>query len=318
VFASTAPAPIRVLTIASALHAIRFEFFVDPARMRNTVLYTQSYDPALPLPEHDVVLVAVGDVDSDADALEIASAIVTHTSRPIINHPDNVRKTGRIEQAARYGTIPNVRTATIRSVARRDVAGPSGAAIARDAGFTFPFLVRSPGFHNGRFFEYVDDESTLAAAAAAMPTDHVLLATYLDVRSADGAVRKYRVMSIDGVLYPVHLAISRQWKVHYVSSGMAGDAAFRAEEAAFLNDMHTSLGATAVAALAATARTMQLDYGGIDFGLAPDGTVLIFEANAAMGIFLPDADPRWDYRRGAMTRALAAATEMIATRAGSP
>jgi len=35
-----------------------------------------------------------------------------------------------------------------------------------------------------------------------------------------------------------------------------------------------------------------------------------------MAIFLPDDDPRWDYRRAPMTRAIDAVKHMIASRAG--
>ena len=53
----------------------------------------------------------------------------------------------------------------------------------------------------------------------------------------DGMARKYRVMFIGGVAYPLHLAISADWKVHYFTAAMAADPAFRAEERRFLDDM---------------------------------------------------------------------------------
>jgi D-alanine-D-alanine ligase-like ATP-grasp enzyme len=70
-------------------------------------------------------------------------------------------------------------------------------------------------------------------------------------------------------------------------------------------------------ALEAIAETTALDYGGIDFGLDAEGNVVVFEANGAMGIFMPDADPRWDYRRGAFSAALDAAKSMIVRRAAT-
>ena len=61
--------------------------------------------------------------------------------------------------------------------------------------------------------------------------------------------RKYRVMFIDGRAYPLHLAISSDWKVHYFSAAMASNAAHRQEEQRFLTDMPAAIGATAMAAL---------------------------------------------------------------------
>jgi tetratricopeptide (TPR) repeat protein len=306
--------PVRLLTIASALHAIRYELFTDATLMRNAVLYTQAYDPAQPLPEHDVVLVAVADVESDSPALDVAAAIVERTAAPVLNAPAHVRLTSRTEQAQRLAALAGVAVARVTSVSRDALLRDGAAASVERLGYTYPLLMRSPGFHNGRFFEFVRDPSELEALTRTMPRDEVLLISYEDTRGADGMVRKFRVMTIGGALYPVHLAISPNWKVHYVSSAMAGNAAFRAEEAAFLNDMPGVLGARAMDALRAIAASMGLDYGGIDFGLTSDGRVVVFEANGAMAIFVPDADPRWDYRRPAMTAALRAATQMIVDR----
>jgi hypothetical protein len=38
----------------------------------------------------------------------------------------------------------------------------------------------------------------------------------------------------------------------------------------------------------------------IDFGLPPDGDLLLFEANATAVIVSPDIDERWTYRRAAI------------------
>ena len=307
--------PVRVLTIASALHALRYELLIDSTVMQNVTLYTQAYAADHALPEHDVVLVAVADVESDARALEIARAIVARTSAPVLNHPERVVHTSRTEQAARLASLDDVISAKVVSVPRERLLAAGTGALVHDLCFTFPLLVRSPGFHNGLFFELVNDAEALGAAAATMPTDEVLLISFQETRSPDGMIRKYRVMTIDGALWPVHLAISPDWKVHYASSAMHDNPSFRDEEALFLGDLERSLGPRAVRALERIAATMGLDYGGIDFGLDPHGRLVVFEANGAMAIFTPDDDPRWDYRRAAIAAALAAVRRMIVGRA---
>jgi glutathione synthase/RimK-type ligase-like ATP-grasp enzyme len=47
-------------------------------------------------------------------------------------------------------------------------------------------------------------------------------------------------------------------------------------------------------------KTLGLDYCGIDWGRSENGEVLLFEANATMVVFSPDADPKCDYRRPAV------------------
>jgi hypothetical protein len=306
--------PVRVLTIASALHSIRYELFADPATMLNMTLYTQTYDAGQSLPEHDVVLVAVADVESDSRALEVASAIVARSTAPVINRPERILRTSRVEQSRRLAALEGVVTASVVTVPCDALRAPDRAAFVHSQGLTFPLLVRSPGFHNGRFFEFVRDEAELLEAASSMPGADAMLLSYQDTRSADGLMRKFRVMTIDGQLYPVHMAMSANWKVHYVTSDMHHNAAYRQEEAGFLADMNGFIGVDAVRALERVAQSMQLDYAGIDFALGATGRVVVFEANAAMAIFLPDADPRWDYRRAPMTRALDAVKRMIVTR----
>ncbi len=135
---------------------------------------------------------------------------------------------------------------------------------------------------------------------------------YLDARGADGLARKYRVMMIDGKLYPLHLAISDDWKVHYFTAAMSGNAQHQAEEKKFLEDMPSVIGARGMAALERIRDTLGLDYGGVDFGLDAEGNILLFEANATMVINLPSQEEQWAYRRAAIEKAQQAVRGMLA------
>jgi glutathione synthase/RimK-type ligase-like ATP-grasp enzyme len=175
----------------------------------------------------------------------------------------------------------------------------------------YPLLLRAPGFHMGKHFTRVERESELPAALGALPAGELLAIEYLDARGSDGMARKYRVMFIDRQLLPLHLAVSKDWKVHYFSAAMADNAPLREEERRFLEDMPAVLGARAMQALEQVCRELDLDYAGIDFGLAPDGSVLLFEANATMSIITPGPDRIWDYRRAPIKAALQAARELV-------
>jgi hypothetical protein len=190
------------------------------------------------------------------------------------------------------------------------------AALLAADDLAFPRLIRAPGFHTGQHFVRVERRADLAAAIAGLPGDDLLAIAPLDARGPDGLARKYRVMLIGGALYPMHLAISESWKVHYFSAAMEGSAAHRAEEAAFLADMPAVLGPDAMSALAAIGATLGLDYAGVDFGLAPDGRLLLFEANPGMVIQPPGPEPIWDYRRAPIARALDAVKGLLLAKAG--
>jgi hypothetical protein len=157
----------------------------------------------------------------------------------------------------------------------------------------------------------VEEAGALTSALASLPGPELTAIGYLDSRGPDGKVRKYRVMMIDGHLYPLHVAISSHWKIHYFTAEMAERAEHRAEDAEFLENMPAVLGPRATTALEQIQSTLQLDYAGIDFGLSPSGDVLLFEANATMVVNPPEPDERWAYRRPAVERIFAAVRRML-------
>ncbi len=80
----------------------------------------------------------------------------------------------------------------------------------------------------------------------------------------------------------------------------------QAEEAAFLAGGPAQLGVRVAAALEGIRARLDLDYGGIDFGIDAAGNVVLFEANATMAIALPDDGPASAGRRAAADRIIAA------------
>jgi hypothetical protein len=275
-----------------------------------TAVHMEFFTPAHELPPHDLVFNAIGDADLCGPALAAAVSLVARTTAPVINAPAAVARTGRLETARRLGRLEGVVCPAMVSLPR---AGLTGAAL-EGLGLGWPVLLRAPGFHTGQHFERVATPGEVADAASGLPGQSVLAMECLDARGSDGAWRKGRVMIIGGVLYPLHWAVSRTWKVHYFTAGMAGEPAHRAEEARFLADMAGFVGARAMAGLAAIGRTLGLDYAGVDFAVRGDGAVMVFEANAAMVILAPPEGPMWDYRRPAYEAALGAARGLLKAR----
>ncbi len=86
------------------------------------------------------------------------------------------------------------------------------------------------------------------------------------------------MMIVDGVLYPMHAAVSNQWKVHFFSAEMSQHPERRAEDEAFLVSPESVLGAPALRALHAISKRLELDYGGIDFALDEHGRILVYRS----------------------------------------
>jgi tetratricopeptide (TPR) repeat protein len=296
-----AGAGVPILLLVSARGGnIPTRLWIDDRRFTIHALYTDYFDPALDLPPHQLVVNAIGDADLCADALDRAEELLARSAAPVINHPARVRPTGRAGNAKRMAGIPGVIAPRIDVLSRRELAS-----------LQYPVLLRSPGFHTGRHFVYLESRAALSEAAASLAGEELLAIQYLDARGTDGMARKYRVMFIDGRMYPLHLAISSGWKVHYFSADMARSEAFRDEERRFLLDMPDVLGPRAMDALARVASALGLEYAGVDFALSSDGSVLLFEANATMVVFPPGPEPLWDYRRPAIDAALQAARRML-------
>ena len=303
-----------VLLVSARGGNIPTRLWIDDRRFTIHAIYADYCDPEQPLPPHALIMNAIGDADLCALALERAEALAARSTAPVINRPARVRVTGRADNARRMAALPDVVAPRIETRSRASLeSGPDGP---RDFGLEFPLLLRSPGFHTGRHFVRVEGRGALAGALATLAGEELLAIEYLDARGPDGMARKYRVMFIDGVLYPLHLAVSSDWKVHYFSADMARNAAFREEERRFLRDMPGVLGPRAMRALERVRTALGVEYGGIDFALAPDGALLLFEANATMALVPPAPGEIWDYRRAAIDTALQAARCMLEARAG--
>lgn len=314
-----AAAPVSVIKLTSACSGnIPLERLLDDRTFQTWIVVPEFHDCAQPLPPHELVINAIGDVDAAPGALKAAQSLLAFTRAPVINAPGEVAKTGRCANWERLREISGVVTPRACTLPREAFLADDIESVLASRGIEFPILVRSPGYHTGEHFVRVQTSEALAADIAKLPGKELIAMQFLDLRDVDGKVRKYRAMIVDGQLYPLHAAISPLWKVHYFSADMAESDAHRREDARFLEDMAGALGLPAVQALQRIAQCLGLDYAGIDFSLNAAGEVVVFEANATMVVPRPDPDPRWDYRRAAVERIDGAVRRMLLRRAAPP
>jgi aromatic-L-amino-acid decarboxylase len=294
---------------------VRLQRFLDDRIFQTFVVLPEFYDSRTPLPAHRLVINAIGDTEVSSKALAAAQSMLALTTAPVVNPPAAVLATSRSNNAKRFCGMPGVVTPITATLPRSELSGSEAKAILASHGFVFPLLLRAPGFHTGQHFLRVETLDALPAALAELPGEDSIVMQYLDARGLDGKTRKYRAMMIDGHIYPLHVAISSHWKIHYFTAEMADNPEHRAEDAAFLERMPAVLGPLAMNALQRIQSTLGLDYAGIDFGLNAKGEVLLFEANATMVVNPPDPDERWSYRLPAYQRIHAAVQKMLIERA---
>ncbi|HUW66142.1 MAG TPA: tetratricopeptide repeat protein [Spirochaetia bacterium] len=308
--------PVSLLLFVSAVGGnTPTRNLLDDRVFQTSVVLAEFYDPKAILPPHQLVFNAISDADVAAPALVAAKSVLALTTAPVINLPSAVLATGRADNAQRLSRLPGVVIPATATLPRELFASRDASTTLARNGFEFPLLLRTPGFHTGRHFLRVERADDLSTALAEIPGRNLTAIQYLDTRGSDGKVRKYRVMIIDGKLYPLHLAISSHWKVHYFTADMALHPEHRAEDAEFLENMTGVLGPRAMAALTRIQAVLGLDYAGIDFGLSATGEVLLFEANATMVVNPPEPDERWAYRSRAVERIYAAVRSMLMERA---
>jgi hypothetical protein len=311
-YRGTEPPHDMLLCVSAGGGTLYTDAFLDDRIFRITTLVADM-DDGVSLPAVDVIFNAISDADRAGAALRALEQRLAASACPLINAPARVLATARAANAARLAGIPGVVAPRMATVSRNELLDAGATVVARH-GFAFPLLVRAPGFHTGEHFVRVEEAGELAGAVAAFPGADVLLVEYVDLRDVDGRVRKYRVMSIDGILYPLHAAVSHEWKVHYFTADMATDAANRAEDERFLADGPAVVGAEAWAALERIRDAVGLEYAGIDFGIDRSGRVVVFEANATMIVLPPGPDAMWEYRRAPVERVIAAVRTMLLRR----
>jgi hypothetical protein len=309
--------PINVLLLVSLGSGnLHLERLLDDRFFAVTKLVVELFSPGAHLPPYDMIFNAIGDADSGAEALMLAQRITAGKRKgAVLNPPDHVLRTTRVENAGRLRSIPGTLTPRTQIFPREKLIGWDGGMTLAEHGFHFPLLLRSPGHHTGHNFTFVERSDDLEVAVGGLPGAQLYAIEYIDVRNEDRKVRKYRVMFVDGHLYPLHLAISSDWKVHYFSADMADVPEHRAEDERFLADMPGVLGPTVMTTLGAIANALGLDYAGIDFALSADGRVVIFETNATMVIVRPEEDERWAYRQAPVQRVMDAVRKMLLDRA---
>jgi tetratricopeptide (TPR) repeat protein len=282
-FIERAPAPVQTVLMLTAAEGgnVPHRFLLPSERYTRLSWFIEyaAAEDAGRLPAYDLVFNAIGDPDLAAPIRPQLDRFLAACPAPVLNPPDKVARTFRHLTA---GLLAGVEGIVAPHTVRLEADGAAGGLAARLApcGLEAPVLLRPIGSHGGKGVIRVDDADALAALPS--PDGDLYATAYHDFRSPDGWHRKYRVIFVDRRAYPYHLAISNDWLVHHGTAGMLDDAGRQAEELRFLADPDAAIGEAAMAAIRTVGERLDLDYGGIDFSVLPDGRVLVFEANAAM------------------------------------
>jgi glutathione synthase/RimK-type ligase-like ATP-grasp enzyme len=245
---------------------------------------------------------------ADADlyllALRQAAEFVQLMDVPCFNHPHAVLRSTRdgVWQALKDVAGLHV-PVTVR--AKATTADGLRQAMA-EAGIHYPVLVRMTGDHGGVSTAKVDgDDGWDAINGLPWGGREVYLTQFVDYRDEDGRYRKTRLVVAGGAVLTRHLLVSDDWMVHLKER----DARFEAQERAWMESFGSVTAPKISGTVLEMARRLGLDYFGIDASLRPDGSLLLFEANACMNVLLPPpgkAPTMWDAQLALITSNLTA------------
>jgi glutathione synthase/RimK-type ligase-like ATP-grasp enzyme len=261
------------------------------------------------VPQHDVMMVAIAESDTNQSLLHQVAHAVADWPRPVINAPELIAVLSRDGVCAALTGIDGV---LLPLTARTDRGNL--LALAADASHLsnllpddqFPLIVRPLGSHAGQNLEKLSTPAHLADYLERVDGERFYLSRFVDYRSADGMFRKYRIALIEGIPYICHFAVSEHWMIHYLNAGMDESAEKRRQEAECMASFDEEFAVRHRAALTAVFERLGLPYLGIDCAETQDGQLLIFEIDNAMIVHAMDSEELYGYKRPAMQRVFAA------------
>jgi len=259
---------------------------------------------ALPVPDHDVVLVALSEADQNHGVLTALEKLLADWPKPVINRPQDIPKTGREAASGLLQDVPGLLIPPTLRASRVDleaIAAGMSRLSERFEATDFPVILRPVGSHAGRDLGKMDNPKEVARYLSHVNETEFFLSRFIDYSGKDGLFRKMRVALIDGKPYACHMGVSSHWMIHYLNAGMYEEAWKREEEARFMDDFD-DFAMRHRSALDAIYQRTQLDYLCIDCAETPDGQLLIFEIDHAMVVHAMDTEAMFPYKQTHMLK----------------
>ena len=317
--AANSQAGIRLLAImrpGDMMDNTPVDFLLEGSDVALDMLYV-SLDMPFPvaLPDHDVLLVAIGQSDRNRPLLERLGSLLKSSPRPVLNRPERITCLSRDGVGALLKSVPRVEIPITARIDRQGLqqiyrGDKSIGGLLEDG--NFPIIVRPVGSHAGEGLARIDGQEAIADYLDAMPENEFYVARFVDYRGLDGLYRKYRIALIDGQPFACHMAISENWMIHYKNTGMSESAEKRAEEAGFMASFDEGFARRHKEAFRVIGERMGLDYLVIDCAETPEGDLLIFEADNLGFVHAMDPVDIFPYKQPQMRKVFDAFREMLA------
>ncbi|MDE2362901.1 MAG: tetratricopeptide repeat-containing protein [Hyphomicrobiales bacterium] len=282
-------------------------------------VYVDARTPALPdFGAFDVGFMAVGESPDNAPVLaNIEKLLRGWQGPPILNaRPARIAELTRDRLHRELADEPSILTPAMRRTLRGDLEKVGmGADPIEIFGHGFPLIARPIGGHGGEGMARLDAAADAADYLLTQGDDVFYVSQFVDYADRDGLYAKQRVAFVDGQAFACHCCVSTDWMVHYVKAKMGDNPRGRAIERAWMETFHADFAIRHARAFEALNRCFELDYFVIDCAEAPDGRLLLFEADVIMLVHDMDPEDVFPYKRAPMARLMDAFRALLARRA---
>ena len=270
------------------------------------------------IPDHEVAFFALS--EADPETLRRLRQLFDTWPRPALNDPRYLRATQRDTLSKSLEGVASIHSPRARSATRDELEAhlAQGSPIGDfdPSRGPYPCLIRPRVSHAGAGLAKITDPAELNTYLRTTFESDFYVTAFEEYASADGYYRKSRVAFIDREPFLCHMAISRDWMVHYLNAGMTESPKKRQQEAEAMARFDQDFAARHAEAFAALHERLGFDFYSIDCSETRDGRLLVFEADAAAIIHLMDPEDLFPYKQPQMRRVFEAFGAMLERRAG--
>jgi hypothetical protein len=208
----------------------------------------------------------------------------------IINHPSAILKTSRDSISKLFQGLNSVivpKVIKISPKSRKEIV-----SLVKNSDLKLPVLIRKAGGHGGYNLIKLDDFSEQQIEQLdifSFDGNPMYVTEFENCQSPDGFYKKARIVMVNGKPYVRHLIISDEWNIHSRSRQdiMNKNPNLIEEEKNFIAKGAGNFSKEVLESLNKIYDELKLDVFGIDAGIMPNGTLLVFEINAAMEFIGP-------------------------------
>ncbi len=263
----------------------------------------------------DVLWNMVSDPDTNPLVLKVIDRLVAESGLPVVDPPAQIRASRRHMIAERLAGVDGVVAPKVLLL--RNPTLDRVLLQIEKAGFAFPAILRRAGSQNQRHLGIFQRAEDMAAIFGDRRHEYYLT-EYVETRGHDGLYRKHRLWFVGDQVIRKGLQFNETWCV-----GGADTHGFMASHPEVMDEAHREviegfegLPPFTQVALRDVGRRVGLDYFGLDCLLAPDGQVVVFEANATMNYNPAPKRETSAYMTAVLPRTLDAVATLLASKAG--